>query len=352
MNKNLSFNNILHVSPYYKLKGGIASVVYNYKTNSKESFKYFYSMYFSNKLLNVLIFPLIIIHYLVLIINPTIKVVHLHCAKKGSFYRKYIFFKIARLFNKKVVFHIHSGEFHLFYLNSNTIIKRMIEKILVESDAVIVLTNDWKEYFSENFIITNIVTVNNIVPFQEKNATIVNHKLHLLFLGRIANRKGIFDLIDSIKKYKDRFKGSIKLFIGGDGEIKKLKKKIIESKLEDEVTYLSWVKGDEKQELLEKCDVVILPSYFEGMPISLLEGMSFGKPIISTRIKGISDILEHNKNGLLINTGDIDSIARAIEYYIDNKNMIKIHGDESYNIVKNYFPEVVFKQLSQLYNSI
>ena len=88
------------------------------------------------------------------------------------------------------------------------------------------------------------------------------------------------------------------------------------------------------------------------MPISLLEGMSFGKPIISTRIKGISDILEHNKNGLLINTGDIDSIARAIEYYIDNKNMIKIHGDESYNIVKNYFPEVVFKQLSQLYNSI
>jgi len=131
-----------------------------------------------------------------------------------------------------------------------------------------------------------------------------------------------------------------------------LKKKIIESKLEDEVTYLGWVKGDEKQELLEKCDVVILPSYFEGMPISLLEGMSFGKPIISTRIKGISDILEHNKNGLLINTGDIDSIARAIEYYIDNKNMIKIHGDESYNIVKNYFPEVVFKQLSQLYNSI
>ena len=56
MNKNLSFNNILHVSPYYKLKGGIASVVYNYKTNSKESFKYLYSMYFSNKLLGGLIF--------------------------------------------------------------------------------------------------------------------------------------------------------------------------------------------------------------------------------------------------------------------------------------------------------
>ena len=348
----INFNHVLHVSPYSKLKGGIASVIYNYKTNSKESFKYFYSMYFSNKLLNVLIFPLIIIHYLVLIINPTIKVVHLHCAKKGSFYRKYIFFKIARLFNKKIVFHIHSGEFHLFYLNSNTIIKRMIEKILVESDAVIVLTNDWKEYFSENFITTNIVTVNNIVPFQEKNATIVNHKLHLLFLGRIGNRKGIFDLIDSIKKYKDRFKGSIKLFIGGDGEIKKLKKKIIESKLEDEVTYLGWVKGDEKQELLEKCDIIILPTYVEGLSITLLEGMSFGKALISTNTGGVNRLLVNNKNGIKIEPGDIDSMADAIQYYIDNKNMIKIHGDESYNIVKNYFPEVVFKQLSQLYNSI
>jgi len=348
----INFNHVLHVSPYYKLKGGIASVIYNYKTNSKESFKYFYSMYFSNKLLNMLIFPLIIIHYLVLIINPTIKIVHLHCAKKGSFYRKYIFLKIARLFNKKVVFHIHSGEFHLFYLNSNTIIKRMIEKILVESDAVIVLTNDWKEYFFENFITTNIVTVNNIVPFQEKNETIVNHKLHLLFLGRIGNRKGIFDLIDSIKKYKDRFKGSIKLFIGGDGEIKKLKKKIIESKLEDEVTYLGWVKGDEKQELLEKCDIIILPTYFEGLSITLLEGMSFGKALISTNTGGVNTLLVNNKNGIKIEPGDIDSMADAIQYYIDNKNMIKIHGDESYNIVKNYFPEVVFKQLSQLYNSI
>ena len=348
----INFNHVLHVSPYYKLKGGIASVIYNYKTNSKENFKYFYSMYFSNKLLNVFIFPLIIIHYLVLIINPTIKVVHLHCAKKGSFYRKYFFLKIARLFNKKVVFHIHSGEFHLFYLNSNTIIKRMIEKILVESDAVIVLTNDWKEYFFENFITTNIVTVNNIVPFQEKNETIVNHKLHLLFLGRIGNRKGIFDLIDSIKKYKDRFKGSIKLFIGGDGEIKKLKKKIIESKLEDEVTYLGWVKGDEKQELLEKCDIIILPTYFEGLSITLLEGMSFGKALISTNTGGVNTLLVNNKNGIKIEPGDIDSMADAIQYYIDNKNMIKIHGDESYNIVKNYFPEVVFKQLSQLYNSI
>lgn len=348
----INFNHVLHVSPYYKLKGGIASVIYNYKTNSKESFKYFYSMYFSNKLLNVFIFPLIIIHYLVLILNPTIKIVHLHCAKKGSFYRKYIFFKLARLFNKKVVFHIHSGEFYMFYLNSNTIIKRMIEKVLIESNAVIVLTNSWKEYLSEKFIINNLVVVNNLVPFQEKNAITINPKLHLLFLGRIANRKGIFDLIDSIKKYKDRFKGSIKLFIGGDGEIKKLKKKIIESKLEDEVTYLGWVKGDEKQELLEKCDIIILPTYFEGLSITLLEGMSFGKALISTNTVGVNTLLVNNKNGIKIEPGDIDSMADAIQYYIDNKNMIKIHGDESYNIVKNYFPEVVFKQLSQLYNSI
>ena len=170
--------------------------------------------------------------------------------------------------------------------------------------------------------------------------------------GKIGNRKGVFDLIDSIKKYKDKFSGEIKLFIGGDGETKKLQKKIKESELENEITYVGWIRDNEKKELLEKCDVIILPTNFEALSITLLEGMSFSKPLISTNVGAAGSLLVNKKNGIKINAGDIDDIANAIQYYIDNKKMIKIHGDESYKIVKDYFPEVVFKQLCKLYNNI
>ncbi|MEE2954233.1 MAG: glycosyltransferase family 4 protein [Bacteroidota bacterium] len=352
MDKDLSFNNVLHVSPYYKLKGGVSSVIHNYKTNNKDSFKHFYSMYFSNKLLNVFVFPLILTHYLVLIINPTIKIVHLHCAKKGSFYRKYIFLKIAVFFNKKVVFHIHSGQFYSFYLDSNSFVKKRIEQVLIKSDAVVVLTNYWKDYFYSKFIINNLVVVNNLVPFQEKKEKNINPKLQLLFLGDIGKRKGIFDLLDSIEKYKDEFSGQIKLFVAGIGERNKIINKIKEYELEDDITYLGWISGLEKQKVIEKSDIIVLPSYAEGLPMALLEAMSFSMPVISSNIIGILDILENNKNGKVIIPGDIDSIACAINYYIDNKKMIAIHGDESYNIAKNYFPTPIFQQLSQLYKSI
>ena len=95
-----------------------------------------------------------------------------------------------------------------------------------------------------------------------------------------------------------------------------------------------------------------MPTYFEALSITLLEGMSFSKPLISTNVGAAGSLLINKKNGIKIKGGDLDDIANAIQYYIDNKKMIKIHGDESYKIVKDYFPEVVFKQLYKLYNNI
>jgi len=97
---------------------------------------------------------------------------------------------------------------------------------------------------------------------------------------------------------------------------------------------------------------MILPSYNEGLPITLLEAMSYSMPLISTHVGGISRILNHKENGIVVKPGDLYMIDNAIKYYIDNKDKIAIHGENSYNIVKDFYPKTVLNSLLNIYKKI
>src|SRR5699024_4694239 len=95
--------------------------------------------------------------------------------------------------------------------------------------------------------------------------------LKLLFLGRIVEPKGIFDLLDVMIKHRDELKGRVVLHIGGSDEKKMISKLIRENHLEGYIVFEGWVKGKDKERLLSTSDVFVLPSHREGMPVSLLE---------------------------------------------------------------------------------
>lgn len=103
----------------------------------------------------------------------------------------------------------------------------------------------------------------------------------LLFLG---HNKGIYDLIDVIALHKKEFHGRQKLRVGGNREVDKVNILIKEKKISDIVSYVGWVSGGRKVELLDVSDAYILPSYKEGLTISILEAMSYGLPMISTKV--------------------------------------------------------------------
>lgn len=101
---------------------------------------------------------------------------------------------------------------------------------------------------------------------------------------QIGHNKGIYDLIGVIALHKKEFHGRQKLRVGGNGEVDKVKILIKEKKISDIVSYEGWVSGGRKVELLDVSDAYILPSYKEGLPISILEAMSYGLPMISTKV--------------------------------------------------------------------
>ena len=108
------------------------------------------------------------------------------------------------------------------------------------------------------------------------------------------------------------------MYIGGNGEIQRLKELINKHNIEDIVEFLGWISSMEKAIILNSTDVYILPSYNEGLPISILESMSYGKAIISTNVGGIPEIVRNKENGLLINPGELKQMEQAIDFFLEN----------------------------------
>lgn len=110
--------------------------------------------------------------------------------------------------------------------------------------------------------------------------------------------------------------------------------------------------GDKKIQIINEVDAFILPSYNEGLPISILEAMSYNLPIISTSVGGIPEILKNGYNGFLIRPGDKKALKNAILTLINNPSLRKEMGKHSQEMVQPFLPTTVEGQLRTLYKEL
>lgn len=282
-----------------------------------------------------------------MLFHKEIEIVHVHGASDASFWRKRIFINIAKMFGKKVVFHCHGAEFQRFAKQNF----RVVNKTLNKCDCIVALSCSWKRWFEETFHHKNVVVIKNVISLPHTNK-IFHNKFVLLFMGRLGTRKGIYDLVDVLVKHKAEFNGKMQFLFGGDGEVEQIQTIIKENGLENIAQYQGWVNGEKKEKLLNLADAYILPSYNEGLPISILEAMSYGLPTISTRVGGIPEIITDGVNGYLIIPGDKDAIYASIKKLLDNPELAKQMGAKSQERVKEHLPAFVEKQLHDLYESL
>jgi glycosyltransferase involved in cell wall biosynthesis len=164
--------------------------------------------------------------------------------------------------------------------------------------------------------------------------------------------KGIFDLLQVLKEHRTELFNRIKLFIGGSGQTGQLQKMIEADDLGEMVEFKGWVTGSEKDNLLQFSDVFVLPSYYEGSPVAVLEAMSYGTPVISTTVGGIPEVVQPGFNGWLHRPGDQEALLNAILYYINEPESIKRHGVGSMQMIEDYYPRSIEPHLTSIYSSL
>ena len=164
--------------------------------------------------------------------------------------------------------------------------------------------------------------------------------------------KGCLDMVDVVFDLK-KFYPEIKMVIAGDGEIEAVKAKAKEKGVLENLIFPGWVRDKEKEELLRNSDIFFLPSYTEGMPMSVLDAMGYGLPIISTNVGGIPRLVKEGANGRLYTPGDAAGMAAGIRELLENTAQRVEYGKKSRAIVEErYSLERHLEKIEQVYESV
>jgi glycosyltransferase involved in cell wall biosynthesis len=159
--------------------------------------------------------------------------------------------------------------------------------------------------------------------------SLVSHQAstkRLLYIGRLASVKGLPILIESLGLLKE-LHPTVTLTIVGDGpdrfELEQLTEKF---NLKESVRFVGYQSQSSVRQFIQQTDVFVLPSFAEGVPVVLMEAMAAGLPVVTTRIAGISELVEDGISGYLVPPGDAASLAKSISLLLDDHELRKLMG--------------------------
>ena len=357
MKKNRKVS-ILFVGPNRKSRGGISSLISIYMkllSNSIYSPSWLETqddMSTNRKLIS----------FIKAIISAPIEIyknniIHIHTASNNSFFRKSFFIVLSKLLNRKIVLHIHGGGFAQFLTIAykNQIKKKIIRRLLQMPNIIICLSeskaNEVESYVSKK----KIKIVPNPAPYHNstKNKPIDNiNPIIILFAGWVEKEKGIFDLISAFSEVQKTFI-NCRLIIAGKGRIddgKKLAKKLHST---DKIIFTGWLQKNDMHKMLYSADIFCLPSYCEGVPMSILEAMALGLPVITTPVGGIPDIVENGKTGLFFQPGNIKQLEEKLLMLLKNPSVSqKVGLNAKLFVEKNHSISITKYKLKKIYNEL
>jgi glycosyltransferase involved in cell wall biosynthesis len=248
-------------------------------------------------------------------------VVHIHFSARGSAVRKVILAWLTLRAGRPLILHAHSGSFDQFYERQPIFIQGVLSSVLGRADKLVVLSSYWREFYSKRcgvdggriIVLHNPVALPKTVPDRTQR-----RQVQLLFLGRLSEHKGAFDLLRAYLALPQPLRERTRLVFAGDGKVEELR--AAARVAGDSVEVHSWIDTQRRDALLEQSDVFVLPSYYEGVPMALLEAMAHGMPVITTKVGGIPDIVHDQVEGLLLTPGEHENLVDALTRMIEDRD--------------------------------
>ena len=343
------------------VKGGIAAVVNGYRGSKLEkdfNIIYVESYKDGGKATKILKAICGYIHFAKVLLVDRPDLIHIHSSFGPSFYRKIPFIYMASWAKRPIINHIHGADFDEFYVNASDKKRRQIKKIYNKCSAIIALSEEWKERLSQIVPESKITVIENYsILHEDALEQRLKRKCNntVLFLGELGKRKGCYDIPAVVKEVKKQIPDVMFVLAGAglEADEKAIKQLVDENGVTDNVVFPGWVRGNEKAGLLRKADVFFLPSYNEGMPMSVLDAMGYGLPVVSTNVGGIPKIVHNDINGWCCEQGDILAFSTGINRLLSNSNELQQYSRASFNIVKNgYSLEAHLKKIESVYEKI
>ena len=346
----MKHHRVLVIGPSRKARSGITSVILSHEKGSQwKEYNVYWLYSYIDRSMFVKLFYILRAYFIFFFIVYRYDLIHIHTSEPNSLIKKTPFFLIARLLGKKTIVHFHS-------FSVDTDIKgnfrNLYRYVFSKADKVIVLSGYWKNQIKNEFGFDNNMEIIYNPCKQIIDGRSQRKEKWILYAGILEHRKGFQDLIPAFAKIAKKH-SDWKLVFAGNGNIEEGKRLASENDISDQVIFLGWISGKDKDNYFIHSSVFCLPSYAEGFPMSVLDAWSYGLPVITTPVGGIPDIAEDGVNCLLFPSGDIMELSKKLELMISDKKLRESISNKSIELAQTVFHEdSINKQICNLYQTL
>lgn len=289
-----------------------------------------------------------------LFVNHEIQICHFNIPQENfGIVREGVLLIIAKLLSKKVIAHIRGGRYNNKKINS-FFLRRFFYHSLKISDTIICLSEIEKSFLLNHykFPFLKIKVLPNCVKIDRTELIkAYEGQLKLLFIGRIDQDKGFEEIINTLIALYNKI--DYKFFLCGTGPYKEILLNRLNGEIISKYIDFGIVSGDEKERILKESHIFLLPSYYEGLPNSLLEAMSYGVVPICTPVGSIPSVVVNNETGFLVPVKDSNSITEIILRLNENRLYLSKLGSNGFNYIQeNHSLTHYITSLNYIYNGL
>ncbi len=252
---------------------------------------------------------------------------HIH-SPGHRFMQSAVYMFLARLAGIKVLLHLHGNEWDPFYVEASHRMRFLTKRGIFLASRIVVIRQVWADRIAELGYPRKVSLLRNMIPpISPSDPNILDQTRSRLNLGpddfvvllvgagAVGGPKGIFDILEAVPKIAV-LEDSVRFVVAGGeeepGQMEEVLGIIEREKLGKWTRVLGDIEREEVNLLMEICSVFLLPSYIEGMPISVMEAMRSEAAVAATPVGAIPEMIEDGISGLIINVGAPDEIADSI----------------------------------------
>jgi glycosyltransferase involved in cell wall biosynthesis len=280
------------------------------------------------------------------------RIVHVHTTVRGSLYRKSVLVALAKLMRKPVVLHLHAGAGDIAEFDNRigSLRRGLFGGAFRAADTVLSVSQASATETERRFGVTDVIVVPNAAPVvplapSRDGAS----EVRVLYLGGFANQaKGGAVLTDALPELAERCPGA-RIVLAGPGEPPSQLLPLLDN---GSILWRGWLDEPLKNEELGHCDIFVLPSVSEGLPVALLEAMSWARAIVATKVGGVPEVLSDGVDGVLVEPGRPEELAREIASLAGDESRRRRLGEAARSRAKRLNADEVCGRLDAVYREL
>jgi len=271
-------------------------------------------------------------------LSGRLTLLHVNIASRGSALRKFFVVVLCAFIRLPFVMHLHGAKFDSFFAGLPRPGKSLVRWMFGRAARVIVLGEVWRAFVIGQLGVSpgRIDIICNGVPAPADERKPHDGPVHIVFLGRLGDRKGVPELMAALAS-KPLAELQWRATLAGDGEIERFRAEAAERGLVARLSFPGWIGQREAASLLASGDIFVLPSHHEGLPVAVLEAMASGLPVIATPVGSLAEFLTGEDSVLFVTPGDVTALTAALRRLISSAPDRQALGSRAQAVFRQHF---------------